>query len=300
MSSSISAAPGLRLACGRIAFFRLSLMLGLFCAPLLTAAPFSLRLLQSETPWGDGQAELAIFRGTEKRYGLARETEVRHILVREHFAADALVKADDWRAPGAYPVFKLNQLIVVPTGTYRYDQGHSSFWRVADGALLKFAHTTNDACGLTYKRGERLGTGADWRYRALTYWDGMDDVDTRAAAPADALFYDELPFRLRLLDWENARSFRAPLMASVIGSRAEPLAWPEAEFSVTREGETWRVGVRHARGEDRFWFDAAAPHALRVWERWDATRLERVRLQRLPYWELNRPGDEARLELPQP
>jgi hypothetical protein len=262
----------------------------------LRASPFSLSLLQSETPWGDGQAELAIFRGTEKRYGIARETELRHILVREHFAAEGLVKADDWRAPGAYAVFKLNQLIQVPTGTYRYDQGHSAFWRVADGALLKFTHTTNDSCGLSYKRGELLGAGPQWRYRALTYWEGMSDVDTQAPAPAGALFYDELPFRLRLLDWERVDTFRAPLMASVIGSRAEAFAWPEAEFTVVREGETWRVQVRHARGEDRFWFDAAAPHGLRVWERWDDTRIERTQLLRLPYWELNRPGDERRLE----
>lgn len=272
----------------------------LVAGPATAAAPFTDGLLRDETLWGDGRAELAIFDATEKRYGVARPTEVRHILVREHFAAKGQVKADDWRAPGAYPVIKLNQIITVPTGTYRYDQGHSAFWRVADGELIKFAHTTNDSCGLTYKQGNRSADGRAWRYRALTYWEGMEEVDTRVTPPAGALFHDELPFKLRLLDWERAAAltdgFTAPLSAGVIGSRTETPAWSEARFRVAREDATWRVAVVHARGEDRFTFDAAPPHLLRRWERHDGTALLLRHAVRLPYWELNRPGDERLLE----
>ena len=286
---------------------RLSLVACLFAllaaavaVTLRAAPPFTDRLLHDEGFWGDGRAEIAIFDGTEKRYGTARSTEVRHILVREHFTAEARVKADDWRAPGAYPVIKLNQIITVPTGTYRYDQGHSAFWRVADGALLKFAQTTNDSCGLSYKQGDLAADGRAWRYRALTYWEGMNEVDTRIAPPPGSLFYDELPFRLRLLDWENAAArtagFTAPLMPGVIGSKADRLAWPAATFTVTKNDGTWRVRVEHSRGTDLFVFDLESPHLLRRWERWDGTALTLRRAVRLPYWELNQPGDERRLE----
>lgn len=283
-------------------FLRLAWFVAL-CGALKTsafaAAPFTDRLLRDEAFWGDGRAEIAIFDATEKRYGTARETEVRHILVRENFAAAARVKADDWRAPGTYPVIKLNQIITVPTGTYRYDQGHSAFWRVADGALIKFAQTTNDSCGLTYKQGDLAADGRAWRYRALTYWEGMHDVDTRGTPPAGALFYDELPFKLRLLDWERAAArpegFTAPLMAGVIGSKADALSWPEATFTVTRADDAWQVRVRHARGADTFTFAAESPHLLRRWERWDGTALVLRHAVRLPYWELNQPGDERHL-----
>lgn len=263
----------------------------------VSALPFTDRLLRDETLWGDGKAEIAVFAATEKRYGVARETEVRHILVREDFAADEQVKADDWRAPGTRPVIKLNQIITVPTGSYRYDQGHSAFWRADTGELLKFAHTTNDSCGLTYKQGDRVGPR--WRYRAFTYWQGMSELDTTVAPPAGALFYDELPFRLRLLDWDKPGRFTAPLMPSVIGSKADRLEWTTATFTVAGEGKdkdaVWRVTVAHARGEDVFRFAAAAPHELRRWDRWDGTALTLRHVIRLPYWELNRPGDERYL-----
>jgi hypothetical protein len=264
------------------------------------ASPFTDRLLRDEAFWGDGRAEMTVFEAMEKRYGVARPTEVRHILVREHFAADEAVKADDWRAPGAYAVIKLNQIITVPTGSYRYDQGHSAFWRADLGALIKFAQTTNDSCGLTYKQGNL--DGARWRYRAFTYWENMSEVEKTATPPAGALFYDELPFRLRLIDWEKTARFTAPLMAGVIGSKADALAWEPATFVVTRvapepagDAALLRVTVSHVRGEDVFEFDAASPHALRRWERWDGTTLQRRHLIRLPYWELNRPGDERYL-----
>lgn len=270
-----------------------------FAISAFAAVPFTDRLLRDEAFWGDGRAEIAIFDATEKRHGTARATEVRHILVRENFTAAARVKADDWRAPGAYPVIKLNQIITVPTGAYRYDQGHSAFWRVADGALIKFAQTTNDSCGLTYKQGELAAAGPGWRYRALTYWEGMHDVDTRITPPAGALFYDELPFKLRTLDWERAASrlegFAVPMMASVVGSKADALLWPEATLTVSRAAARWTVQVLHSRGTDTFTFAAESPHLLQRWERWDGTALVLRRAVRLPYWELNQPGDERHL-----
>ena len=277
----------------------LAVLVIIAASPAFAAAPFTDRLLRDEALWGDGRAEIAIFDATEKRYGTARPTEVRHILVRENFAPDARVKADDWRTPGAYPVIKLNQIITVPTGTYRYDQGHSAFWRVADGALIKFAQTTNDSCGLAYKQGDLASDGRTWRYRAMTYWEGMNEVDKRATPPAGALFYDELPFKLRLLDWQSAAAeaagFTAPLMPSVIGSKADQTIWPEATFTVTRSGETWHVRVTHSRGADTFIFAATSPHVLQRWERWDGTALALRHAVRLPYWELNQPGDERLL-----
>ena len=265
-----------------------------FGSSMFAAAPFSDRLLRDEALWGDGKAEIAIFDATEKRYGILRPTEVRHILVRESFAEKERVKADDWRAAGAYPVIKLNQVITVPTGSYRYDQGHSSFWRVDSGELIKFAQTTNDSCGLTYKIGERADAG--WRYRAFTYWEGMSEVDTRAKPPAGALFYDELPFKLRLLDWGKVTRFTAPLMAGVIGSKAEELAWAPAEFAVERTGADWRVTVNHQKGRDQFVFAGVTPFVMKSWERWDGSALTLRHTLRLPYWELNRPGDERYLK----
>lgn len=260
----------------------------------MSANPFSDRLLQDEGFWGDGNAEIAVFTAKEKRYGTLHETEIRHILVRENFAADEMVKADNWRDPGTYPVIKLNQIITVPTGTYRYDQGHSAFWRQEDGALIKFSSTTNDSCGLSYKHAV-LDDG-EWEYDAFTYWEGMSAVEEEEKAPAGALFYDELPFRLRTIDWGKTTLFEAPLMASVIDSKADKLEWTSAAFAIARTPQGWRVTIKHRQGTDRLFFDKDSPFAMNEWQRWDGSTLERTHLIRLPYWELNQPGDERYLE----
>ena len=270
----------------------LSLLATVAC--LAPANPFSDTLLRDEGFWGDGKAELAVFSATEKRYGTLRETEIRHILVRENFAADELVKADDWRVPGTYPVIKLNQVITVPTGTYRYDQGHSAFWRQDSGELIKFTSTTNDSCGLSYKHAE-LDDG-EWEYKAYTYWEGMSEVEQEKKAPAGALLYDELPFRLRTINWGRTTLFEAPLMDSIIDSKADELSWTSAAFAIARVPQGWRVTIKHARGTDRMFFDTKTPHTLNEWQRWDGSSLQRKHLIRLPYWELNQPDDARYLE----
>ena len=260
---------------------------------LATAQPFTHTLLQDDALWGDGMAEVVVFDAKERRYGVLRDTEVRHIAVGEDFAANAQVKSDDWKAPGTYPVLKLNQIITVPTGSYRYDQGHSSFWHLSDGQLIKFASTTNDSCGLSYKQGN-LQNG-QWRYRAFTYWESMEDVEATATAPAGALTYDELPFKLRTLDWGKVTLFEAPLLETIIDSKGDSLTWTPAAFAVERTPDGWRVTVKHAKGTDRLTFDRTSPHTLRRWLRWDGSTLERKHLIRLPYWQLNQPGDERYL-----
>lgn len=276
-----------------IAIRRLSLGLVL-SAGSLTANPFSERMLKDEGFWGDGKAEMAVFAAEERVYGTLRKTEVRHILVRENFAADELVKADNWQDPGTYPVIKLNQVITIPTGSYRYDQGHSAFWRQDSGKLIKFTSTTNDSCGLSYKHAEL--DGSEWGYEARTYWEGMSDVEIEEKAPEGALFYDELPFRLRLIDWGRTTLFEAPLMDSVIDSKADELSWTSAAFAIARVPQGWRVTIKHARGTDRMFFDTKAPYTLNEWQRWDGSSLQRTHLIRLPYWELNQPGDEKYLQ----
>ncbi len=266
----------------------------LFGALIVSAQPFTERLLHDEEFWGDGKAEVAVFKATEKRYGTLRESEVRHILVRENFAKNERVKANNWQAPGTYPVIKLNQVITIPTGSYRYDQGHSSFWRQNSGDLVKFTSTTNDSCGLSYKHGtiDRVR----WHYRAFTYWEGMSEIESKTPAPRGALLYDELPFKLRTIDFGKTTDFETPLMDSVIDSKGDKLAWPLAVFAVAETPQGWSVTVKHARGTDRFVFDKNSPHALNRWERWDGSSLERTQLIRIPYWKLNQPGDERYLQ----
>ncbi len=258
------------------------------------ASPFTPDLLQDETLWGDAKAEYSFYDAVEVRYGVPRETEVRHILVRENFLPNDKVKANDWKTPGAYPVIKLNQIIRVPTGVYRYDQMHSSFWNAGTGELEKFSLASIDSCGNSYKEGRINGKSLD--YQALTYWEGMDHVRRAVDLPPATLFYDELPLKLRLLDWDNVKTFTAPLIGSVINSKADALEATDATFTISEDRDTRTVTVQRAGNTDTLVFAAASPYILQSWTRADGSSLTLTGTTRLDYWNHNAPGDQKLIE----
>lgn len=268
--------------------------------------PYDTSFFSSETPWGDGNAEVAIYEGPQVRYGAAREdAQLRLITVREAFAPGPIpVKADDWRAPGSYNVIKQNQIFRIPTGTYRYDQMWSGFWRTSTGRLDKFSLASIDSCGNTYKQGLLQKGRLD--YTAMTYWEGMTNVRETTKLPAGALFYNELPLKLRALDWQKTPPgsvFTVPLAGAVVNSKADAINFAPATITVSRLDENpdgpidpvYWIEVKHAAGLDYFAFRVAPPHVMTSWQRADGGHLKLKSVVRIPYWQLNQPGDEKHL-----
>ena len=250
-------------------------------------APFGTELLRDRI-WDDGKAEYNVYTADEVRYGIARRTEVVHIVVKEPFNPKLRVKAD---MPPWKDVLKMNQVIDVPTGVYAYHQMHSSFWDRATGNLLKFSMSSNDSCGNSFKLGWLDGRALKLTYH--TYWDGEGDGRLERRLPADVVFYDELPFKLRTLrPAPGSAPYRVSLYPSVIGSR---LGRPEprpATIVATESGGRRIVEVRSVVGVDRFVFDAAFPFTLQSWTRADGSTLTLRKAQRLDYWNHSKPGDE--------
>ncbi|MEM9444518.1 MAG: hypothetical protein AAGA18_04120 [Verrucomicrobiota bacterium] len=252
------------------------------------AEAFTQDLLEDEL-WDDGLAEISVFDAIEVRYGMPRKTEVRHILVKEMFSAKAMVKADDWREKGAYEVIKLNQVIKVPTGSYDYYQMHSNFWHKKTGNLIKFSLASIDSCGNTYKEG-RIEKGK-LNYTARTYWQGMDQVEKKLKLPDDLLFYDELPWKLRTMAWKDGKSFTALLMTTTVTNKADSLKPESVQISVKDSPQGWLVLVE-GESKDQFLFDKSSPHELVEWKKRDGGKLVKRTSLRIPYWQLNKPGDE--------
>ena len=146
-------------------------------------AQFTPGLLQNSSYWGGGKAEFNIYDAQIVRYGMPRQCEILHILVREPFDPKQFVKPEGSPRPDTIAVLKLNQILHVPTGLYVYQQMHSNFWRVDNAKLLKFSLTSNDSCGNTYKEARRNGDQLSYEYR--TYWDGMAEGKENIAPPAN-------------------------------------------------------------------------------------------------------------------
>ncbi len=267
----------------------------LLAASLTTAqAQFAPAFLQNNSYWNDGKAEFDIYDAQLVREGAPRSTEVLHILVREPFDAQHLVKSDDWQRPGVVQVLKLNQVLHAPTGLYLVQQMHSSFWRIDDGRLLKFSLASSDSCGNSFIEGQRRGENLAYHWH--TYWEGMSDGGELVALPPEACFYDELPLRVRTIDFAAKPSgkFEIQLAPSVIRSRKTDLVWKPAQVSYTTGEKFITVTVQQGEGKDEFVLDRNFPHLLREWTAADGNHFKLKRSLKVAYWKYGKPGDRER------
>lgn len=256
-------------------------------------AQFTPALLQNSSYWNDGKAEFDIYDAKIAREGAPRPTEVLHILVREPFDLKQLVKPDSWAHRGVIQVLKLNQIVHAPTGLYLVQQMHSSFWRADNARLAKFSLTSNDSCGNSFKEGQR--SGENFAYQWHTYWDGMADGSEQVTLPPNGFFYDELPLRVRTIDFSKPTGkFEIQLAPTIINSKKTELVWKPAQVSYQTGEKFINVTVQHAAGKDEFVLDREFPHLLREWTMADGSHLKMKRSLKVAYWKYGQPGDRER------
>jgi hypothetical protein len=210
------------------------------------------------------------------------------------------VKAEPNTRGGTYPVIKLNQVLHIPTGVYVYQQMHSAFWRCDTGELVKATLTSNDSCGNTYKEFRALGglrglMNPGWRYEWRTYWEGMSAGDETVGALKGAVFYDELPLRVRTIDFSNgAGAFATAIAPTIIGSKRDQIDFASAAVEWTVQSDAIAVRVNIGGKLSDFLLDAKSPHLLREWKKPDGGSLKLRRSLKIDYWNYNQPGDMER------
>jgi hypothetical protein len=233
--------------------------------------------------WDDGKAEFCAYHATWARYGRTYDGRALLILVKEPWNDRLDVKADD-PAAAAFDVLKLNHVRDVPTGIYTYHQMASVFLRRDSGALRKVAATSAEACGVS------TAEVARGHLETRSYFDGQGDRSL--AWPAGAVPEDGLPAILR--DYVAAPAPKTlSVFPSLMQSRFPELA--PAVWSVEKRSAEASVELRLSRGDEwlAYTFDLAAPHRLLRFERNDGTVYALAKCERIPYWKMHDPGDEA-------
>lgn len=241
--------------------------------------------------WDDGKAELCAYEVDWAHYGTAYPGRALLIVVKEPWAPELDVKADTPR-PDGFEVLKLNHVRDVPTGIYTYHQMASVYLRRDDASLVKLATTSSEACGIS------TALMVDGRLETHSYFDGQGD--RTLAYPEETLPRDGLPVLLR--DWVAGNPpTTVEVFPSLLAARFPELE--PASYRVRREagktvdvpaGSFEVVEIRLAResGWLSYSFGTAPPHPLVRFESSDGTRYEMARCDRIPYWEMNRPGGE--------
>ncbi len=241
--------------------------------------------------WDDGNAEFCAYEVSWRRYGELYDGRALLILVKEPWAPDLDVKADEAR-PDGFDVLKLNHVRDVATGVYTYHQMASVYLRRDDGALRKLAAMSSEGCGLT------TAWALDGSLETRSYFDGQGE--TRRPYPPGALPEDGLPAMLR--DFlEGAAPAEISVLPTLLAGRLpepEPVAYRLSRRAASTKvpaGAFETIELELAAGERRltYAFDREPPHLLVRHTRDDGTTYELAKCERIPYWTMNRPGDES-------
>jgi len=273
-------------------------MIGLFLAAALFPAgapPVWDESFGRNPLWNDGNAEVSFYDAVDVKYGSPRTSRAVLIVVAEDMNRTELVKADHPEGePRTLRVLKLNHLRSIPTGVYTYQQMLSLFLSAERLAPVKLTVTSHEWCG---------NSSVEWRsdrsrLSLRSYFETVGDRDLPLPI-GDALFYDELPLKLRALDFSRTREARVSVVDTLFSNAPAPPRVRDATLRVSRgESGSTRVELQRDSGKDVFEFDAAFPHRLRRWDRADGGRLTLVDSRRFRYWEKNHPGDESLLPSP--
>jgi hypothetical protein len=292
-------------------------------AVLLTAAaPGAAPEPTFESHWQDGRAEVAGYRYHVTRYGERREGTCVLVTVTEPFSDAKRVKVDDPRANPAdtFEALKLNVIRDFRTGIYDYNTMVSLFTRSRDFAPVKVTFSSAEWCGHVYAEqifGTREITG-----HVDSYFEG-ESRPIRIPLRSGGVVEDDLFILLRGLRgaYLRAGTVRSlPFLPSPFVTRLthRPAEWTGARIERARAPERLTVPAGRFQADrytvrvadDRvgaFWIESAHPHRVLKWS-WTrasarASRRgeegldggELLRSERLPYWRLNRNGDERHL-----
>lgn len=267
--------------------------------------------------WGDGKAEIAAYDLTFTRYGAPRSGTAVAIFVTETFSYSQGVKSDTHTCCTAdeLPVLKLNLVRDFPTGVYDYNLMTSSWIALTDhrhyrpGHPVKVSFSAQEWCGHAYhqvrfNRGEVAST-------SHSYFQGEADRSQALPSPARGISEDTLLLWARGLAapvLQPGESVRVPALRSLTTVRLThvPLLWGEATLrrlpdtqTVQVPAGTFEVSVLEAKlpdGTYTYDVERAWPHRVIRWTASTGETASLVGVERLPYWELTGPGQQAVLE----
>ena len=254
-------------------------------------AQFTPGILANDSYWSDGKAEFDIYDAQLMRQGQLRKCELLHILFRERIDPKTLARVDDPKRSDPISTIRMNQVWSVATGLFIEQGSIVSYWRPDSTFLAKLTFVGSDCVGNAANKIEVKD--ATLNYTTETYRGGT--VVSASPAPANAIFYDELPLRVRTISWSKPEGeFDMVLAPTLARFNTEKLEFVPAHVSWKTAEKSIEVTVNHAMGSDRFVLDRDFPFLLREWQMADGSRLKMKRGLKADYWNYAKEGDRER------
>lgn len=145
--------------------------------------------------WYDGKAEYAVYDATRIIYGKPRNYEAVMITNKQKMDPQTTTKAQDWRNPDTFEVFKHNVREVIPTDNYDYKFLTTSFIGTSDLKPYKLVMSSQEDCGATYK--QYVVQNNKLLADQYVYFPAVGHINQQYNLPSKFQFYDSLFLTLR-------------------------------------------------------------------------------------------------------
>jgi hypothetical protein len=259
--------------------------------------------------WGDGKAELSGYAITTSRYGAPREGRVVLIYVTEPMDRRTWVKDDagDVPAQDRVNVLKLNVALKFQTGIYPYSVMTSVFAPVDGLAAERFTPTkiamsAQEWCGQVYQK--ILPAPEEFVSELRSYFHAEGDRDTTVKTLPGTIYEDALLIQLRELDgpFAGGKNWSGSIVPSLWSQRKShrplgPVAATIKREEATREGApVTRFTLAYGALTTTYEVEKAPPRRVLSWKTNGGDEARILKTARLPYWQLNGPGDEKYLQ----
>jgi hypothetical protein len=271
------------------------LLLGLV-VPQISYAQFIPAFLQNRSYWGDGKSEVDFYQAEFVREGEPHQSEVLVILTPVFVEPNTMAYIDSGKQPGAIPGIRMIEAATIPRGLTAELRSIEAVWRMDSMSLARLSFFGNDVLGNIAKtiRENRQTNPVSWSYGCDSYLAKIDP-QTVSIGTKQVVAYDELPLRVRTLDFSKTVGEFNIDLAATLASAAKDLGEFKPAKIVWKTGErNIDVEVQHAAGKDQFVLDTNFPFLLREWRAFDGTRWKMKNSIKVDYRKYLRNGDRER------
>ena len=276
-------------------FRRCAILAG--CAVIETAsAQFIPAFLQNASYWTPPKSEFDFYNAELARDGQVHSAELLMIFTPGFADPASFAPVDNAKQPGAVPVIRMQQMVTAPRGIVLEQRSINATWRMDFMALAQLSFVGSDGFGNTSKSvtEKRSDKAVTWNYACGSpcACAGQQEITPPNAA---ALMYEELPLRVRTIDFSKGSGESDFQLAPALERANHEFGQFEpAKISWKTVAETIEVDVTHDGGKDHFVLDRDFPFLLREWRMADGSRLRMKNSLRVDYREYLKNGDRER------
>lgn len=268
--------------------------LSILCA-ISASAQFTPMFLQNGSYWGDGKSEVDFYDAEFIRDGQPRKCELMMIFTPKFVDPTSFADVDP-KQTGALAAIQMHAFATVPRGIVAEESSINALWRMDSMSLARLSFAGTDGLGQMIKTflETRIEQTVAWKYSADTYRGKIDNQNIAAPKTA-AIFSDELPLRVRMIDFsKNSGDFDIQLAGTFVSPQKESSAFKPAKLF-------WKIGereiaveIKQDSGSDHFVLDRDFPFLLREWRMADGSRLKMKNSIKVDYRNYLKNGDRER------